>query len=529
MREVRSVVVVPSFHDFYATPRRHSGLGARIVYSILVRHGITCNYIHFPAEDSTGTAVPLPESMEHLHEYLLPDERGRVSFFRGYRRFGPSHRTCAATLLEWKPHIIFISCFAFQYIDESRELARELRAAGFDGPICAGGAGACAAPERLLGDAYVDLVCIGEAEVSLPPFVPILKSQSEPSELRKTLRSKVTTIHTNTTLPTAPPDAMEVPFSLRTDPDGTVRISTSLSRGCPRRCSFCSAYLCHGREYRTIPLDRFERTLDRLTVEIQERDLSRVVFNFEDDNLTASPEYFTAVLHAARRRFPGVRFSAENGLDFRFLTEESARRLVELGFLQVDLSLGTISDLSDRKKELDRFESVVTTITGLGVPCTGYFICGSPGDTPAGIVDVLLYLSGLPLRVGISLFYPVPGLPGFEDSRRFDPVPSQLTCGSTAYPWTGSLTTAELITAFRLARVVNLCKDGCSSEEEEELLRRVLAEGRLYTFRRRKRRTILAPVPGMSEEMCRRFSEEATIRGLMPSLIPSLDTPSPGA
>ncbi len=514
MRNLRAVVVIPSFHDFYATPRRHTGLGAMIVCTILERYGVAWKYLHFPATDPAGRVVPLPDFLRHLRDFILPDERGRVSFFTGYRRFGPPHTTCAATLLAENPHMVFISCFAFQYVDDSAALARELRDGGFEGPIIAGGAGVCAAPDRLLRNGCVDFVLTGEAEVSLPPLLAALKRSSGSPFSQRTARSVLSEIRWKTPRRTATPCEIEVPLSVGTDPDGTTRISTSLSRGCPRSCFFCSAFLCHGRDYRTVELERFEAALDSLVTKLRGADLSRVCFNFEDDNITASPEYFIAVLHSVRRRFPRVRFIAENGLDFRFLDAEFVRRLVRLGFCRFDLSLGAVPDQTKRYRVPERFRSIAGAITGMGVPCVGYFICGCPGDTPDGIVDTLVQLASLPLRVGISLFYPVPGLPGFEDPARFDPVPSHLTCGSAAYPWTGNLTTGELVTAFRLSRVVNLCKEEDRTVQEEALLRRILADGRLYTFRRRRRHTVLAPVPGMNGEMCRRFAEGIATGGV---------------
>jgi hypothetical protein len=46
------------------------------------------------------------------------------------------------------------------------------------------------------------------------------------------------------------------------------------------------------------------------------------------------------------------------------------------------------------------------------------------------------------------------------------------------------LTTGQLVSAFRLARLVNLIKKPARGPEEEELLDRCFAEKRLFTLRR---------------------------------------------
>ena len=97
------------------------------------------------------------------------------------------------------------------------------------------------------------------------------------------------------------------------------------------------------------------------------------------------------------------------------------------------------------------------------------------------------------------MFYPVPGLPGFTDMRLFERGCSALCAGSAAWPWTGSLTSAQLVTAFRLARYVNLCKKGALSAEERELVERCRRESRLYTWHGRDRRCM--PAPGVDEDM----------------------------
>jgi len=116
------------------------------------------------------------------------------------------------------------------------------------------------------------------------------------------------------------------------------------------------------------------------------------------------------------------------------------------------------------------------------------------------MVETLHYLARLRVASGISPFYPVPGLPGFTDRKRFPAGTAVLTKGSSIVPWTGSLSTREMVTAFRLSRFLSLLSDHTLADRHSELVTRCLDERRLYTYRSDYGGS-LAVVPGVEEAM----------------------------
>ncbi|MDD5676030.1 MAG: cobalamin-dependent protein, partial [Chitinivibrionales bacterium] len=159
---MRAVVAVPPIHDFYFTPHRFASLGAQIVTDILTKENFKVCLYNFPVRQSH--TLPLPEQMGFLSPFIIPEEEGKCSFFTTYRHFGPIFEQCLCKIMALHPDIVFLSCFAFCYADQSLELARIIKRASPKMPVAIGGAGVSAYPGYFLKDGSIDYVFSGEAE-----------------------------------------------------------------------------------------------------------------------------------------------------------------------------------------------------------------------------------------------------------------------------------------------------------------------------------------------------------------------------
>jgi hypothetical protein len=96
-------------------------------------------------------------------------------------------------------------------------------------------------------------------------------------------------------------------------------------------------------------------------------------------------------------------------------------------------------------------------------------------------------------------------------------VPPRLTAGSSAYPWTGALSTAQIVTAFRFSRLINLAKRQGRSNDEEELLQRCFADRRLLTTLRDAGGGLdVARPPGLDEELEQALFDAIPADGIEP-------------
>ena len=162
-----------------------------------------------------------------------------------------------------------------------------------------------------------------------------------------------------------------------------------------------------------------------------------------------------------KKQFPEAGFSAENGLDYTLISREELSKLINIGFRSFNFSMASCSpellEAENRSIDRARLEELLEEVSSHSLTSTTYFICGFKGETRETVLNNLVYLHRLPTLTGISMFYPVPGLPGFGTDLMSGFSP-RLCAGSSAYPWNESLNTASMITAFRLARLSNMLK-----------------------------------------------------------------------
>jgi radical SAM superfamily enzyme YgiQ (UPF0313 family) len=510
---MRIAVVLPPLRDFYLSPRRVSALGCRTLIRLLEKagHAIVSSGeksgepFLFPLRGK-GRPLSLPPEAAYLEEWIIPEERGPLSFFTGMKRFGPAWDDCARVIAAEKPGAVFISSFAYAYAEDAALLAAALRKHLPDALLVAGGAGPSAWPDYYLaplaleepspgGRPLFDAVFAGEAEAGLPLLLDFLASPG--GDTTRLLRAPGY----------APAEDLDCVAALHRETSAEAWVSLCLSRGCPGGCAFCSARLCHGSEFRTTALRKIEAFAVALSRRLAGK---RLHLNFEDDNMLLAPAWFHEVLRIFRGRFPDAAFAAENGLDYRLLDPAAAESLIGWGFEKFNLSLGSVSEtVRGRETDIHGYLETAEVIAARGIPLVSYFIAGLEGDTARSVIRNLAFLAKAPTLAGISLFYAAPGIAGFNPP----PEPLRrhpgLARGSAAYPWTGSLSTGQLVTAFRLARLVNLVKKPARDPREEELLAKCFSQKRLYTLRKDRKTNSLraAPVPA-DREMEKMFFEK---------------------
>ncbi len=482
-----AAVIIPPIQDFYFTYHRFSSLGAKIVHKILKRSIPDAQFLNFPLMKKKPLSAKLPVGLTYLKKHLIENEFGKLSYFTKYKHFGPSIEDCANLIIDSNINLCLLSCFAYCYSHSTIELAEILKSKNNSITIIAGGAAVSACPEYFLKSKGIDYAISGEAEISLPLLLnSILSNSIFPLSIPNIgwkengeavfSKSRAFTDSNN----------IEPLLTNTFENDNSIYITTSVSRGCTFECQFCSNRLSQGTHFRTVSFNAFDNELDIFSKQ-HTMDNREILINFEDDNILLDYEYLKRTIHQCKRYFPFAKFSFENGIDYRLLTPEQCKELIAFGVRQFNFSIGTtdqtIAKTENRSQNLSNLDYLFSIINKSNIPAITYFICGFPFDTTETIINNLFYLYHQPTDSGISLFYAVPGLE-FSQNNLTEDILKQpyLFAGSSAFPWNNSLSTSTLITAFRLSRLVNLLKIKYPTKEEEQLIRRIISEKRLFTY-----------------------------------------------
>ncbi len=446
---MRIAIVIPPVCDLYFTPQRSSFLGARTLASLCERKGV--EHRIFNAVRSRGRRLPLPPELAHLSPYL-----GTAGFFSGFYRFGVTAQHLADEVCAYGPDLVLVSCIAFCYAAEAIEVIDVLKRRMPGVTVAAGGPGPSAYPGYYLEHSPVDFAVEGEAEAVFdtllcgPRPAPGVRSRrggacvSAVQGVREAARGGV-----------AGEDFQ--PVLARTGSAGGIDyFSTSLTRGCPLDCPFCSVKSVFP-VFRKAPLTCVERLFATLA-----GSPAHVHVNFEDDNITLDFDYFSRVIDLLVRATGGrCSFSMENGTGFGNLDRDRIAFMKAGGLKQLNLSLVSPTDealaRNRRRYTIRDFRAVAAWLVEFDVRAVVYLISGLPGDTVELMMEGLALLAEYPFLAGISTFYPVPGIDGYRDTSLFDAIPPRITGGSAFYRWNG-MTTGELIGVFLAARHHNLSK-----------------------------------------------------------------------
>jgi radical SAM superfamily enzyme YgiQ (UPF0313 family) len=207
--------------------------------------------------------------------------------------------------------------------------------------------------------------------------------------------------------------------------------------------------------------------VDSVVKEIQAAVVKHKVrfIDFEDENLSLEKKWFLQLLYEIKKRLGNhdIELRAMNGMFPPSLDEETIYEMKASGFKTLNLSLGSASKAQlesfSRPDVRDSLDQAVSFAEQIGLETVCYIIAGSPGQSPSGTVEDLLYLAKRNTIAGISIFYPSPGSPDFEKCRRYGILPEKFSLmRSSVFPISHSTNRVEASTILRLGRILNFIK-----------------------------------------------------------------------
>ncbi|MBN2547092.1 MAG: radical SAM protein [Spirochaetes bacterium] len=423
------------FTDFYTSPDRLNCRILEYLADIIKPFKSTV----FDVVKNRSERIEIPDDLKYLKEFMLKDQ-STYSFFHSYCKFGDEKNFNHKYFKEFSPDVILITSFAFCYFEGFRMMTEYLKKINRNLIIICGGAGPSCYPEYYLKNSKTDYVVAGPAE-------PVLKKLL--FNIKEKKKNRLLNVYHSGDINFLKYD-YKYDFKPFIAEKKSKIVQMQLTRGCPKKCSYCSVRLTAGNIFLKSKIKKIKDKLLNL------KKSENVNIDIEDDNISYDKDYLIKVLRLIKSSFKNYTLSFENGIDFTTLDEEVIRILVLNNIKQWNLSLTAINPevlkKTGRNYNKKNFDDVIEKLMIYKKMIIVYFICGLPDDKEKNILDSLLYLAEKNVLIGISSFYPVPNT---EIIKNIDiKINPQFMKGTSFYKW-GRISTKKLITFFMITRFIN--------------------------------------------------------------------------
>ena len=338
---------------------------------------------------------------------------------------------------------IGISTMTGTQIKNALNMAKMARnVAGKDIPLVWGGTHPTVLPEQTLEHELVDIVCIGEGDITFLETVKAIQNGTPLDDVQGIIFEREgRQIKTEARPMMDVEELLPVPWHLVDAENyihqdmyvqGVERVMDigQTSRGCPFKCSFCSSSCIRGRKWRAMSA---KKSLDMILGTIRKFNLGG--FWLRDDE-------FYIDRNRAHEIFLGI---IESGLDVQFYTSGTR---VDVFLKATDEQLMAMKNAgahtlkfgaeSGSKKVLDIMQKGITPemtqevnrrCRDLGINASFGLIVGFPGETFDDIRQTIDFGYGLKREnptanlETMAQFTPLPGTPSFESSKELGLVP----------------------------------------------------------------------------------------------------------
>jgi radical SAM superfamily enzyme YgiQ (UPF0313 family) len=474
---MKILLIQPPVQDFYQTSIRTQPIGLAYLAASLKKEGHGVEILD--CQTGTKKSIPVPAELSYLKDFYPLNDRSPFKLYSGYYHFGMDWAEIRKKVEESRADVFGISSSFTPYHGDALKIARIIKEWDREKIVVMGGAHVSCDPEGVLRSPFVDHAILGEGEIRFPLLLEQI-ARGSPENVEKLegigYRNKGQ-IRINALrnfiqdLDSLPHPAREL---LDLDRYGLRKKRSTMiitSRGCPHRCAYCSSHLVMGTSFRT-------RTPEAILTEMMacQKQNGIEVFDIEDDNFTFDQERAKRLMGLIIGAFGEgkIELSAMNGISFASLDGELLKLMKRAGFHTINLSYvstdPSTKERMGRPEPTTEFGRILEQADQIGLHVIAYAILGMPGQTIGEMVDTLIYLMEKKVLIGPSIYYPTPGTPLFERCEKegiLPPYPVQWR--SSAFPVeTKEFDRVDLLTLFRLARVINFIKGKMDEKELEE-------------------------------------------------------------
>jgi len=361
-----------------------------------------------PVFPTLGLATVAGAALARGHDVRILDLSNRPYDWRAVR----------ATIESWRPDVVGITATT-PLMNQLRDLSILCKDISKDILVVGGGPHVSALPRESLQESALDLVVVGEGDLTFADICDGLTPSSIPGLY---YRDGTGTIHHSGERPlVANLDDLPMPaWHLYHAPDYRRRVSRLLvrrppvtmaefSRGCVYRCDFCASKMTMGLGYRMKSPERCAEEV-RVMAGLGWRE-----FMLADDIFTSDRDWATRVSHAVGAAQTGMAWSCTNGIRVESAHDGLFRAMRAAECYRVSFGLETGNDAvlqsfgKGGRATVEQGRRAVDIAQRAGLETSGYFLLGLSEDTEASMQETIAYARSLPLDVlkfGVTVAFP---------------------------------------------------------------------------------------------------------------------------
>lgn len=334
---------------------------------------------------------------------LYPDETEDKT------HFGASFERIDKAIKDFGPDIIGITNLFSTQMKKALGVTEHIKSIYPDAKIVVGGPHATAKPEEFLESSSIDIVVVGEGELTLAFIADYYNGKKKISEVNGIAYLKDGKLQINKPEYIQELDSIPYPayhlvdiekyfefakigrgsrfYDVFYEPKREITIITS--RGCPYECIFCSIHPTMGYKFRYNSPEYVAGHIELLTKKYGVDSI-----HFEDDNLTLNQPRFEKILDMILEKGLKFEWDTPNGVRADALGLSLLEKAKRTGVreLRIAIESGNEEFLNKVVKKRLKLKNVVETAINckkLKIPLSSFYIIGFPSETMADIQQTL--------------------------------------------------------------------------------------------------------------------------------------------
>lgn len=344
---------------------------------------------------------------------------------RDFIRYGSPLSEIRRRIEKFQPQIVGMTCLFSSIFPVIRELCQEVKKIDPGITTIIGGAYPTFLPEYCLSEPALDLIALGEGELTMREVIRHLREGRSFADVdglvfkdhgKVAVNPKTQWIENLDTLPFPARDLLPmavykkvgVPHSFSAASRNNAPLITS--RGCPAHCIYCSSTKFWGNRYR---FRSPENVLDEMGELIEQWGIEEL--QFEDDNLTANRARAKALFQGMIDRRYQVKFNLPNGVALWTLDEELVDLMEKAGCYEMTLAFESgcqevLKEIVKKPLVLEKGEKIARYIQGKKIRTNAFYIFGFPGETRAQMQETFRFANAM--KTDMAYFFVANPLPG---------------------------------------------------------------------------------------------------------------------